>query len=575
LRRFVRRGNLRWQRRAELLVLRCLRAVADERPARTRRTALLRTARLAADLAGDCRAERRHDLARAAGLLARECRLRAGVPTGERLPPVRGSDPLQLRLHAREVRALQAAAAGAPARALAEVRRGLAELGDYQHSFGSLDLRTASAVHGASLAKVGLEVALRSGSPATVLRLIEQARAVSTRLPQVRPPDDPETAELLSELRRTEEEARALIGDPAAGDQLLALRQRVAQLQGAVRTRAWEVEGAAGQVVAAPLHAEVRAAARAEGAAFVCFARSAGRWLAVVTGAGPARAIDLADLREVGLLVHRARADLDALAAPALPPLLREAVRRSLDVALSRLDSLLLGPLRVDGRRVVASCSGDLLFLPWGLLPSRLGIPTVVTPSAASWLQGRRRARPAQPLVAAVAGPGLRLAQAEAAAVAASWPASVVLAGEQATSAAVCSSLVGSDVVHVAAHGHHRQDNPLFSSVRLADGPLYAYEIDPGAGLAPCVVLSACEAGLATVRPGDECLGLSNVLLQLGAACVVAAVARVNDDVSAQFMRAVHEAMALGVDSATAVASATRAVADSGSPPAYVCSGSW
>ena len=86
---------------------------------------------------------------------------------------------------------------------------------------------------------------------------------------------------------------------------------------------------------------------------------------------------------------------------------------------------------------------------------------------------------------------------------------------------------------------------------------------------------SACEDALATVRPGDESLGLSNVLLPLGAACVVASVARVNDEVSAAFMRSVHEAMALGVDSATAVASATLAAADSGAPAAYVCSGSW
>ena len=65
------------------------------------------------------------------------------------------------------------------------------------------------------------------------------------------------------------------------------------------------------------------------------------------------------------------------------------------------------------------------------------------------------------------------------------------------------------------------------------------------------------------------------MLLQLGAASVVAAVARVNDEVSCGFMRDVHEAMALGVDSATAVAAATEAAAESDAPPAYVCSGSW
>ena len=61
--------------------------------------------------------------------------------------------------------------------------------------------------------------------------------------------------------------------------------------------------------------------------------------------------------------------------------------------------------------------------------------------------------------------------------------------------------------MHVAAHGTHQQESPLFSSLRVADGPLYAYELDAGDRPAPCVVLSACEAGLSTVRPGDEGLG--------------------------------------------------------------------
>lgn len=35
-------------------------------------------------------------------------------------------------------------------------------------------------------------------------------------------------------------------------------------------------------------------------------------------------------------------------------------------------------------------------------------------------------------------------------------------------------ALTTNDVVHIAAHGTHNQDNPLFSSIRLACGPLFA-----------------------------------------------------------------------------------------------------
>ena len=89
--------------------------------------------------------------------------------------------------------------------------------------------------------------------------------------------------------------------------------------------------------------------------------------------------------------------------------------------------------------------------------------------------------------------------------------------------------MAGARIAHVAAHGVHQTENPLFSSLRLADGPLFAHELDQTARTPDHVVLSACELGLATVRPGDEALGLTSVLLHLGTRSVVAGVARVGD----------------------------------------------
>jgi CHAT domain-containing protein len=248
-------------------------------------------------------------------------------------------------------------------------------------------------------------------------------------------------------------------------------------------------------------------------------------------------------------------------------------VRQSLDRSLQRLDALLVTPLRLGDKGATISCSGDLMFLPWGLLPSRLGVPTVVTPSAATWLRARGRTRPARPRVAAVAGPDLRCAEAEADLVARTWPGGTALSPAESTVAATRAALVTADLLHVAAHGRHRQDNPLFSAVRLVDGPLYAYELDPSSGLAGCVVLSACEAGLTTLRPGDASLGLSHVLLQLGTTSVIAGVARVGDDVSARLMEYVHRAMARGTDAASALAEAQRENVADGAVPAFVCFG--
>jgi len=90
----------------------------------------------------------------------------------------------------------------------------------------------------------------------------------------------------------------------------------------------------------------------------------------------------------------------------------------------------------------------------------------------------------------------------------------------------------------------------------LADGPVFAYELDQTARAAEHVVLSACELGQATIRPGDEALGLTSVLLHLGTRCVVSGVARVHDDVSAEVMVRYHTLLAEGTDSAQALATA-------------------
>ena len=86
--------------------------------------------------------------------------------------------------------------------------------------------------------------------------------------------------------------------------------------------------------------------------------------------------------------------------------------------------------------------------------------------------------------------------------------------------------------------------------------PLFAHELDQTARTPDHVVLSACELGLATVRPGDEALGLTSVLLHLGTRCVVAGVARVGDEAAAETMADYHARLAGGADSAAALAAA-------------------
>lgn len=594
-RRFARRGNLRWQRRAELAVLRCETAAATAETqtvgevAGSARQRLRRLAGRAEELAEVCRGEGRPDLAREAALLGGRCRLEAGERVAlDESARLRPGDPLGMRLQVRELRARAARAEGRHAAETREIREGLAELHGYQSTFGSLDLRTASAVHGVALARLDLARALDSGRPSAVLRSIERSRAVSSRIAGVHPPADPETAGLLAELRRLEEEVQALRGDPEAVDRVSRLRSRVARIQREIRERAWHHEGYGDGSLAFASWRELLDAAEGAGTAFVSYARHDGRWLAVVVDGRRARLVELADVGTVEELVRRVRADLDALAMPRLPQPMQQVVTRSLTEGLHHLDAELLAPLRLGGRPLVVSGSGPLVVLPWSLLPSLRGLSVVVAPSASAWVAARvpqrtEAALPAGrgPRVHAVAGPGLHRAEDEARRVLAAWSADEgrgagssagrLLVGEGATTAAVCSALEEGDVVHVAAHGTHQQESPLFSSLRLADGPLYAHELDGRERIAPFVALSACEAGLANVRPGDEGLGLASVLLHLGARSVLAGVARVRDDVASDVMEQVQRSVSSGADTARALADALVEQPDRIAP--FVCFG--
>ncbi|MNW57624.1 CHAT domain protein [compost metagenome] len=245
---------------------------------------------------------------------------------------------------------------------------------------------------------------------------------------------------------------------------------------------------------------------------------------------------------------------------------MRAAARASLERGLAWLDRELLAPIDAQGDLHVAA-RDLLLAVPWSSLPSRVGRRTWVN----SWIDLQEAAPvPADPDVVVVAGPGLRAAEAEAEAVAGAWGSATLLSGEDATCAATIERLPGAGVVHLATHGKHETDNPLFSSLRLADGPLFAHELDGVDLRGAVVVLSACEAGLSSVRIGGEPLGLTSVLLRLGARAVVASVAPLRDDVAARVMPEFHGELRAGATPGEALATA---VASEDEPVPLVCFG--
>ena len=173
----------------------------------------------------------------------------------------------------------------------------------------------------------------------------------------------------------------------------------------------------------------------------------------------------------------------------------------------------------------------------------------------------------------AFAGPDLARAGEEVDAVAKAWSGAVTRTDARASSAEFTAAVGTARLLHVAAHGLHQPENPLFSAVRLADGPVFAHELRAPAP--EHVVLSACEVGLATIRPGDEALGLASALLALGTRSVIAGVARVGDEAAAETMAAYHARLAAGADSAAALAAALLDVTDDVVPPFVTFGSAW
>ncbi len=446
---------------------------------------------------------------------------------------------LVLKLRRAYAAAVTDVAAGrSPRRRLAAAS---AELAASQAVSASLDSRAARKVLGLRLAELDLGLAVGQGPRATLATL---ERWASRGLPVVRPPADPRQAVLTERLRSLSQALRDDPASPAAAARRAEqgeLRRELGQLGLAHRQEHTEAESL-------PHLAEaLQELRRADRDLLWLFAHDGAVWGVGLAGGRP-RLARLADLAACLEVTRRIGADLRALAhRPA--GALGAAVAASLATGLDWVDGQLVRPWGPQAGGLVLVGSHAVQAMPWAMLPSLAGVPVVMAGSATQWA---RPARDPKGGVRVLTGPGLQHAAAEAEAVAAAWPAAAVTTG--AGAADLAAALQRPGLVHVAAHGQHRADSPLFSSLRMADGDMHAYEFPAGQVAAGHVVLSACDVGNARIRPGDEPLGLASTLLALGVRSVVAAVAPVPDAAAAELMAAYHAGLAAGLGSDEALA---------------------
>jgi CHAT domain-containing protein len=112
--------------------------------------------------------------------------------------------------------------------------------------------------------------------------------------------------------------------------------------------------------------------------------------------------------------------------------------------------------------------------------------------------------------------------------------------GRQATARVLREMGPASRLIHIATHGSFRRDNPLFSSVRLADSYLTVYDLFQMSLPVNLLTLSGCGTGLSVVAAGDELLGLIRGVLLAGAGSFLASLWNVDDRSTAQFMAAFY-----------------------------------
>lgn len=438
---------------------------------------------------------------------------------------------------------------GDAAAAEASARRGIDAVARGIMALGGTEMRARATDRGLDLTAIAVRTAIDRGDPLAVLSAVDTRRSLTSRLPSVRAATDPGYAGLLGELRdvlsrletpdETPEERAVLVG-------------RLGRLEAAITERERRRPGLAGGPLMEVAVEEL--IGRLGSRTAVSYFADRDRLRAVVASPGGVRLADAGPASHVAAEVRSLVFSLGRLAAGRGSPASLGAARLAAEEAARSLDAALLSDVGEEGELVVVP-TGVLHRLPWRALPSLARRPFVVSPSLTAWgVAADRPSPPGPPAWLGVAGPGLAAAPGEVRRIAALYPAARALTGGEATTARVREELAVSDAAHIAAHGTFRTDNPLFSSVRMADGPLTIYELELLPAVPRLVVLSACDSGVNEVTRGDALLGLSSALLGLGAGVVVGPVVSVPDEEAAAVMIRFHELLRLSGSPAAALA---------------------
>lgn len=125
-------------------------------------------------------------------------------------------------------------------------------------------------------------------------------------------------------------------------------------------------------------------------------------------------------------------------------------------------------------------------------------------------------------------------------------PGAETLAGDAATADELKRRVGHCRLLHLASHAVFRQDNPLFSSLKLANSWLNFYDLFHLELQAELVTLSACQTGVSKIFAGDELVGLMRGFLYAGAPSLILSLWAVNDRSTTEFMGTLYTHLSQG-----------------------------
>ena len=452
------------------------------------------------------------------------------------------SSRLDVQLAARWARSRLSELHGDRRAALAAARSGLDLIDRHQAAIGATDMRMGMERLGRDLVEVGLRLAGQSRHARRTLGWIERSRASALRHAPVVPPRDDEMRRLLAALRNVEAQLRS---NP--NQELLRRRGRLQQ-EVTARDRTLRGENRMLQRPSPDLVIEELGETT-----LLEYGRIGGDLVVVVVRRGRASYRELGPIGPIGDIFRRLRFDLKRAAR----------LGRELDLTrLGELDGLLFRGIEPGSGDVIISPPAELMALPWSVLPTLEDRPVVIAPSAEMWWRANQRETGAERVVVA-GGPDLEIADSEVEAVARLYQSAETFHPGQAQAEPVRDAMSGARVAHIAAHAKFEVQNPMFSSLRLADGDLNVYDLERIGDPPSTVVLSACDSGYTEARPGEELAGLTSALLSMGSRSIIASIGLVPDsEATKELMVALHRGLASGKPAAEALAAAQNDVRD-------------